>query len=43
MAFQNSSKDNPAVEPALLKLAYIHVLRSNFMAVPIRKKEGAKK
>jgi hypothetical protein len=43
LAFQNSATDSSKVEPAVLRLAYIHVLRSNFMPVPMRKKEGVKK
>lgn len=41
LAFQDSSTTVPAVEPTALKLAYVHVLSSNTMSVPIGKKEGA--
>jgi len=40
LAFQNSTANNFTVEPAALTQAYVYVLSSNLMVVPVRKKGG---
>lgn len=41
LAFQDPTENNTAVEPAALKQAYVHVLSSNTMSLPIRKNGAA--
>ncbi|MGU7841435.1 TniB family NTP-binding protein [Burkholderia thailandensis] len=42
LAFQDSGIDGPGVDPAALKQAYVHVLKSNATSIPVRKKSGDK-
>lgn len=42
LAFLDSGIDDAGVEPAALKQAYVHVLKTNAASVPVRKKSGDK-